>query len=441
MYIEDSRHELKAHVPSNTPEILAGFANAEGGELVIGVKDDGSVIGVAASEIDAIQLKLENYVRELSPIPSHSISVRAVEGKQIIVVKIEGIFGGFCTYKGVFYYRHGSRTDRLEGSQLKDFLSYKGIIYFDDQPCYDADIGDIDEAKLKAFIGMRSPNAEFSGVESTLKSLGLIAKTNEGAKPKNAALLMFGKDPWRFFKQNEIRLSSFAGSDASAPLLDAKSATATIPENIEEALKFIKSNTRSFFLIGGTQHKEVGEYPERAVREAVINAVAHRDYFSPDAVQIRLFTNRIELINPGSLPEGISISQLAEGAISIKRNPVIYQLLRDLGYMEGIATGIPMIYRELAAMGLPKPEFKALGNFISLTFYNKLGKGFDETVLNERQRRAIELARKQGRITAKEYAKLEEISVPTAVADLHALVTAGFLKKVGKTRGAFYTLV
>ena len=129
-YVEDSYHELKEHVSDKLPEIIAAFANTDGGEIIIGVKDNGTVIGILDSQLDEMQRKLENYIKSVEPAPPHRIERKIEEGKNIIVVTIFKMQDGFCTYKGVFYYRHGSVTDRLGGAQLKDFLASRNMIYF-----------------------------------------------------------------------------------------------------------------------------------------------------------------------------------------------------------------------------------------------------------------------------------------------------------------------
>jgi len=439
VYVEDDFRELKENAGGDLSEIVCAFANTEGGEIIIGVKKDGTIVGINEEELDAVQQKIENSIQAVSPVPMHSIERRAEEGKNILVVRISKQ-EGICTYKGIVYYRHGSVTNKLEGGQLREFLANKGMLYFDGQICENATIDDIDKAKIEEFIKKRSvEQSGLASVENALLNLGVARMRQGKLQLTNAAILFFGKDPFRFFKQNEIRLASFSGSDASSEILDKTDLRATIPENVEEAMKFIKKNTRTMYEVKGLQRIELPEYPERAIREAIVNAVAHRDYFSADSVQIRIFSNRIEFINPGKPPEGIDISHIDAG-ISIKRNPLIYQLMRDMGYMEGMATGIPMIKRLMNEAGMPLPEFSVVGSFFVLTLYNKLGRRFSLDLLNERQKRGIEEIRSKGKITTKEYARLNKVSIPTAIADLNILLNAGLIKRVGRTRGAYYVL-
>jgi len=438
-YVEDSMHELKENVGDSVPKTIAAFANTEGGELLIGIKDNGEVIGIEEKALDETQRKLEEYIKSIVPVPNHNISRLEINGKNVILVNVQKISDGFCTYKGVFYYRHGTETTKLEGSMLKDFLISRDIIYFDKLPANGANIDrDIDPEKVKAFLNKRSPAAAESNVNVVLESLGLVVASNGKKLPNNAAVLFFGKDPWKFFNQNEVRLASFSGYDTSSPVIDKKDIHFTIPENLEEAVKFIKMNTKASYEIRDLRRIEVPEYPMRVIREALVNALVHRDYFSADAVQVHIFNNRIEFINPGIPPGGISIKEI--GHISVKRNPLIYQLMRDLGYMEGLATGIPLMRQEMRNANMHEPEFRIIGNFFILTLYNRLGKRSDFEELNKRQLRAIDYVRDKGHINSLEYVKLNNVSVPTAIADLRTMVNKGILKKVGVTRGSYYIL-
>ena len=142
---------------------------------------------------------------------------------------------------------------------------------------------------------------------------------------------------------------------------------------------------------------------------------------------------------PARFPEGIDTRNIDAG-ISIKRNPIVYQLMRDMRYIEGLATGVPLIKGEMKKAGLLLPKFEIVGSFFMLTLYNRLGEHFDFNTLNERQKLGIEIIRKNGKITSKEYASITGVAAPTAIADLSKLVKEGIPNNVGRTRGAFYII-
>ena len=427
--------EFKREI-SNFKEIsktACAFANASSGKIIIGVKDDGGVNGISESELDSLQQRIEGAIQQITPPPFHKIMVEDKDGKKIIVVEVYQVGqGSFCTYDGIVYYRAGSQNSKLNGKTLQDYMVKRHILYFD-EAASKAQIGEAEPEKLRAFLKKRSPDVEFDeeNMDAALFNLGLLHK-NGVALLTNAAILFFAKEPKKFIPQNELKLARFKGTEP-VDIIDSNYANSTVLENLKETEDFIRRNTRVGFRIEKAIREEVPEYPQKVVREALVNAIVHRDYFSRDAIQINIFDDRMEIINPGALQSGLSMRIL--GSLSIQRNPLIYRIMRDLGLVEGLATGIPRMRAGMREAGLPEPVFEELGNFFRVTIYNK--KKPDENY-NERQRRAIAYLGNNPLITSNKYMELNAISQPLAVAELNALCSKGLLKKVGKTRGSYY---
>ncbi|MEK6979484.1 MAG: ATP-binding protein [Candidatus Micrarchaeota archaeon] len=434
--IENQNLELKREV-ENFKEIsktACAFANAFGGKIIIGIDNSGIVFGVPEKNLDNLQQRIEGAIQQTSPAPLHKISIEEREGKKIVVAEIYRIGqGAFCTFGGIVYYRSGSMNSKLEGRTLQDFLVRSRILSFDDS-LSDAKLEDMDATKVSNFLKKRSPNVAFEEgkLADYLINLGVAQKSAELAI-KNVAILFFAKEPKRFLPQNEMKLVRFKGSEA-IEIIDSRFVNSTVLENLKEAEEFIKKNTSVAFRIEGLARKEVPEYPESAMREALVNSVLHRDYFSKDSIQINIFDNRIEFINPGTLPSGLTMQIL--GSLSVQRNPTIYQLMRELGFVEGLATGIPRMRSEMRVAGLPEPKFEELGNFFRVILYNKTIA--EERELNERQKRALDYLERNPSISSKKYIELGHISHPIAVAELNRLCLKGLVKRIGRTRGAYY---
>jgi ATP-dependent DNA helicase RecG len=410
------------------------FANAFGGRIVVGVDDAGKVVGVPDDEIDVLQQRLEGAVRQVSPVPFHQITVEEMEGRMTVIVTVsQAGQGTFCTHDGIVYHRTGSINTKLEGATLQSYLMDRYILSFDESRSQSG-VDDIDPAKVEAFLQKRSPSLKFDAarLDDYLLSLNL-AESNGRTSIKNAALLFFARDPERNVPQSELKLARFKGRDA-VDIIDSRFVGGTVLDLMKEAEDFIKRNTRTALRIEGIEREEVQEYPLPVTREALVNALTHRDYFSRDAVQINIFDDRMEIVSPGSLPPGLTVELL--GTISKQRNPLTYRLMRDMGLVEGLATGIPRMRSAMRAAGLPEPVFEELAGFLRVTLMN--GKGRDETSLNERQAAALEHLEEFPKITAKDYGAMFAVSNPVAVADLNDLVKRGILRKVGKTRGAYY---
>jgi ATP-dependent DNA helicase RecG len=435
-FFESQGIELKARI-ENFREIsktACAMANAFGGKIIIGVSNEGRAIGIPESELDSLQQRIEGAIQQVSPVPFHKILVEEKEGKKLVSTEIYQMGqGAFCTFGGIAYYRTGSRNTKLEGRTLQDFMVKRRILSFDELAS-GAKLEDADPEKLKEFLQKRTPALIFekSKTQEYLENLGAGQKNGE-FKLNNTGVLFFAKEPSKFLPQNEIKLARFKGNEPVV-ILDSKFLGKTLLENLYEAENFIQRNTRTGFVVEGLERKETPEYPREVIREALVNAVAHRDYFSRDAIQINVFENRIEFINPGTLPAGLSIKIL--GTLSVQRNPLTYRLLRDIRLVEGLATGIPRMRAKLMEAKLPEPSFEELGNFFRVTIYNGLQRS--ELEFGERKNAALAYIEKNPSITSKAYAKITGVSYPIAVSDLNELCKEGKLKKVGKTRGAYY---
>lgn len=434
--IEGQNVELKDKIVNfrDISKTVCAFANTTGGQVYIGISDDGKVHGVEKAEIDSLQQRVEGAIQAVSPMPFHKIFVQKFDDKQVVTVEIYQLGQGtFCTFSGIVYCRFGSTNKKLEGKTLQDYMVTRHILFFDDLSSQ-AKIEDLEIGKIRDFLKIRTPTMQFEELKLAdyLKSLGVLESDRTG-HIKNAGVLFFAKNIAEFVPQNEIKLARFNGNQP-VDIIDTSFINSTIPDNLRNAESFIKKNTKIGFRIKGLERREVPEYPTTVIREALVNAIAHRDYLSKDSIQINIFDDRIEFISPGTLPNGLTLSIL--GTLSIQRNPTAYRLMRDLGLIEGLGTGIPRMKKELSDAELPDPRFEELGNFFKVTIYNKSRIDFSD--LNERQKRAIAYLEKNPSITSKKYASICEVSLPIAVSDLNKMCKAHLTKKVGKTRGAYY---
>jgi len=212
--------------------------------------------------------------------------------------------------------------------------------------------------------------------------------------------------------------------------------------SIEKSLSFVRKNlSKSIQIKGNPRRQEKFEYPLEVIREAIVNAVAHRDYFSRDSIQIYLFSNRIEVTNPGSLPSGFPKELF--GTLSVRRNPIIYRLLRDYGYVEGLGSGVPRMINAMRDHGLKDPEFGIYERFFRIALSSEKGKQKpieEYSNLNDRQKKCIEFLKKHKSIKTKKYEELNNSSYGTAIADINELIKFKYIKKIGSYKGAYYIL-
>ena len=413
----------------NIASTLCAFANSGGGKLVVGVSDDGKIIGINKKNIDSIQQSIENIIQEyLSPIPLHKINLERIGNKVVVSVDIYQI-DGFCTSKGKVYFRFGSENRILEGKTLQDFMIHRKILLFDTSKS-SATIDDIDMKKVKSYLVKRGSYIKTNKIKDALISLNLIKK-NGGLWVTNACALFFSKKVTQFIPQSNIKLVLFKGI-TPVEITDNRFIEGSPLDILNSSLQFIMKYIPKKIVIKKIIRQEIPLIPESVIRELLVNALVHRDYFNQNGIQVNIFDDRIEIINPGRLPEGLSLSML--GTISIQRNPLTYMIMRDYGLVEGLGTGIPRVRETLKKLGLPYPLFEELGNFFRVTVYLK------SLNINPFERWIVDYLSKNHSITSKKLAELKEVSKPTAVKMLNHLVKKGLLKRHGKTRGAYYSL-
>ena len=332
-------------------------------------------------------------------------------------------------------------------ASLVDLLERDGALRttpFDDTACEGASLSDIDAGKVAEFVataeakgrlrlkGSREPQA-------VLQHFNLL---REG-QPVNAAVLLFGKEPRRFFNNAQVHCFHFHGTEKRKPIASQQPYEGTLFEVIDQAVEFVlaKIDRRVGTRADGIQVPIEFEVPRSVITEAVVNAVAHRDYRSTGFVQVLLFANRIEVWNPGELPAGLTPELLREPHGPMPRNPLIAEPLFRVQYVEKAGTGTTDMIADCREAGLPEPAFRQSGPHCVTTIWRDwlTDAVMDELGLNERQRKAVAYLKQNGTITNREYQDVTGAVVRTAARDLKKLVESGAVKQMGSTgRNTYY---
>ncbi|OGC04428.1 hypothetical protein A2276_08660 [candidate division WOR-1 bacterium RIFOXYA12_FULL_43_27] len=367
------------------------------------------------------------------------------------------------TVRDSFIYKRFFGIDGLKTQTLNSLITYldeNGVLAkkpFDQLARKDVPYGAIDEKQAQDFLENRAVKLnvavpKISIRDFLVKTLKVVQKENGELRPTNAGLLFFGKDPSAYIPQSEIRIARFKGVDRTE-FMDSKEITGPIYKMLDEVELFFKRNTRLAGKIVEFKRVDIPEYPFEAIREAVINAVAHRDYAYHGApIMFSIFDDRIEISNPGGLLPGLNIKRL-EGHHST-RNKKICDIFHETKDMEKFGTGIGKMKRIMNEHGLAKPVFWEEGDFFVAKFYGPGEKILDlvpnipaerqtdlrELGLNDRQIEALRLMMNEGeKITIKKYVRLSgNISGKTAQRDIKRLVEIGFVKKTGYKKGAYF---
>ncbi len=433
---QDVEFKQSFHSSQDISKILCGFANTSGGILLIGVKDNKEVLGVN-KDIDSLQQKISAANQNVSPTPLISVEVHSLFSKKVLVVIIQkSPDTTYHTFQGAIYVRIGSTTKKLDGQTHLEFLRTKQILSFDESVETAFTIKDIDKEKVEEYLALRDQK-DFLKTHSLQDFLisSKLATQNGALKIKNPAILLFGKEPIRFIPQAEVKLVQFSGTEP-VNVIAHKLIQEDVVAAIRASIAFVEKRIEKTIKITEAQRKEKTEYPLKVVREAIVNAITHRDYFSKDAVQIYLFDDRLEITNPGSIPSTLPKEMF--GTLSVQRNPLLYRFLRDMGFVEGLGTGIPRMKKAMREHGLGDPEFLFTKSFFRIVLRNKRSRPIQD--LRLRQQKAIEYLKKHGSIKTKTYTEINNVSTATAVNDLNELISLGFIKKIGQYKGAYYVL-
>ncbi|NOY58221.1 MAG: transcriptional regulator [Calditrichaeota bacterium] len=286
-------------------------------------------------------------------------------------------------------------------------------------------------------LGRRSFQQKDDPVD-ILKKVELI----KDGTPTWAAVLLFGKTPQSPITQATIHCGRFKGE---TKIIDDRLISGTIIEQINEVMDFIRKNTNVEFVITGKpQRDEIWDYPLEALREAVINAVCHRDYSDPADIQIKIYDESIQIWNPGGLPFDMTIDDLLDPAHSSKpRNKLIAQIFYDMGIIERYGSGIQRMIDECIEAGLPGPVFEEKFGGFAITFSKNIfsESSLKELGLNSRQIKAVIYVKEKGRITNTEYQALCDVKKRAASEDIGKLVELNILERIGITgKGTYYIL-
>lgn len=254
-------------------------------------------------------------------------------------------------------------------------------------------------------------------------------------KLTHAAILLFGKNPQKYFPYTTIRIGRF--KDQSTIIADHK-IEGNLVNQLQRAEETIKSLINKGYEITGESfvRRDVWDYPLEALREALLNAIVHRNYHSMGSeIQVKVYDNRIWIWNPGTLPEGLSVEQLKKSHSSIRRNPLIADLFFRAGYIEQFGSGTLRIMDVLKAAGHPEPEFEEHGNGFTIQLFKRKGSRLSKQELqdlNDRQIAALEYLKDHESINNSTYQKLFNVAKSTATRDLKELTEKGQLQRIGK---------
>jgi len=398
---ESQTTEFKSSWRDEYFKVICAFANTDGGELIIGIDDKGGTPGVkdAKKLLEDIPNKLRDI---LGIIPD--VTLEKKMGKEIIKILILPSFAPI-SHKGQFYIRSGSTTQELKGKELTRFLISKSGKGWEEYVEEKISIEDINIKTLDEFRELSKKRLPFAYKEKD--NFKLLEKLNliEDGKLKRAAILLFGRNPKKYFTSAYIKIGKFL---SDTDIVSSDDVEGNLFEQVEKAIELLRTKYLiSKIRFEGIYRKEELEYPEEALREAIINAVIHRDYIGAHT-QMKIYPDKLLLWNEGKLPKEVRVEDLKKKHLSKPRNELLADIFFKTGLIEAWGRGTIKITDECKKAGLPEPEFKEEFGGFSVYFYKDIytEENLRKKGLNERQIKTVLYVKEKGRITNKKYQEL-----------------------------------
>lgn len=436
--------EFKQAMPSKLRELaeeICAFANAAGGVLIVGIDDNNSLKGVTINNVT--RSRLQEAMNLIQPRLEVTITEHEMKGKMIICLACKSGNQKPYTVSGNIFVRNGPNCEKITSiEQMRDFFQQSDRIYFDEAVCKNFSYPeDFDKTFYKEFLKL----AKISNTlpeKVLLENLKLYANNDNF---KNGTVLFFAKEVQKFFEQAIIRCVLFKGIDKRY-ILDDKVISGNLFSQYHEALKYIISKLNLSYEIEsqkGGPRKEILEIPEVVFHEALINSLAHRDYYEKGAnINVEIYDNRVEITNPGGLVHSISKDEF--GKRSLSRNSLVFGLFERMDLVEKIGSGISRMRNAMQEANLSAPVFNLEGIF-AVTFFRPII--FDKWIeswkpsLNETRIKILSLINENNSISINSLSQSLEISTTAIDKNLNYLKDLGILEREGSAKKGKWKII
>lgn len=432
-------------VPARLATSLVGMANAQGGSLLIGVSPRSNRVHGVRDSAQAIDGVLQAALLAEPPLVIPLPELVGFDDQTVVMVRVPAGLPHVYALEGRYLVRDGPITGPLSAPRLRRLLLERGEASFESEKPDGADLEDLNPEQVEGYLAAvgAPPNTD---PWQFLAGRGCLSTAEAALRPTAAGLLLFGRDPQRWFPQADLLAARFSGKTVTDEFV-RQVIRGTLTEQLKAAELFLRDHLRESVRLNGMQAQRRLEYPLEAVRELVVNAICHRDYsIAGDGIRLFLFSDRLEVHSPGKLPGPVTVDNIVEARFS--RNPVIVQVLADLGYIERLGYGIDRVIALAQEWKLRRPSFEETPGGFQVTLFASnetaaptIRQRWETLDLNQRQRQALDFVARHGRITNRECLELApQVHAETIRRDLADLVGRGILLKIGDRRGTYYIL-
>jgi len=438
--------------PERIARGLASLANAKGGVLIVDLEAGQSRRAASPDPVElrdrAMQALLMTEPPLIVPLP-YFLPAEPDASPQALIVEVPDGLPHVYSLDGRYVTRNGARIVALPGRALRELILARS----DDAREWEAKSPpgsskeDLDWARAESYAaGAHSLNEPT--VEDVLLRRGCIVMAGRRVRPTYAGLLLFGRQPQRWVRGAEVMAVRFNGASMD-DVFTRQTIGGALPDQIRRAELFLSENLSRRARVGNWRRSEEPPYPPGVLREAVVNAIAHRDYrLIGNQIHLLIFSDRVEVRSPGKLPGHVTLKNLLRERYS--RNEAIVQVLADMGFIERLGYGIDRMVRAMKESGHELPKFEETDGGFSVTLLarsaprERAGEAagvLPQTAQQQRAERMLDYLRAHGRITNREYQELcPDISAESLRRDFVELVEAGVILRVGDKKGTYYIL-
>ena len=423
---------------------LVSLANTQGGVLLIPFAGSKGRSPVEPNEIldRANQAALLSEPHLIIPLP-YLLHIKPEDPPTALVVEVPDGLPHAYSLDGRYHSRNGARVVALTARALRELLLIRSEGSWEAKSPNGSSHDDLDWVKAESYAAQASSIGEPT-VEDLLLRRGCIVRQGKKIKPTYAGLLLFGKQPQRWVRGAEVLAVRFNGPSMD-DVFTRQTISNTLPEQIRRAELFINENVSQHARISAWQRNDQFPYPPGVLREAVVNAIAHRDYrMVGNQVHILVFSDRVEVRSPGKLPGHVTLKNLLHERYS--RNEAIVQVLADMGFIERLGYGIDRMVRTMKERGHQPPRFEETDAGFMVTLYAKANISNSADALpvpaqNQRVEKMLNFLKTNGRITNREYQELcPDVSAESLRRDFVDMVERGVIMRIGDKRGTYYIL-
>jgi ATP-dependent DNA helicase RecG len=418
---------------------LVALANARGGVMIVPCTAKAKV---APDELRdrAMQALVLSEPRLIVPLPYLIAEDRGAP--DVLVVEVPEGLPNVYSLDGRYLTRDDGRNAVLNARALRDLMLLRGDGTWESTTPTGSSRDDVDWAKVDAYAKKVSLGDE--SVEELLLRRGCLVKRGRQVRPTYAGLLLFGRHPGRWVRGAEIVCARFKGAEMEDAFA-RQTIGGTLPEQIRRAELFVAETTAQRSRIRAWQRSDEPPYPAGVLREAIVNAVAHRDYRLTGAqIQLLIFGDRVEVRSPGRLPGHVTVKNILRERYS--RNEALVQVLADLGYIERLGYGVDRMIRSMKDAGQEPPQFEETEAGFNVTLYAKGVTEPEKSAIpanpqQERLGKMLAFLKKAGRITSRDYQELcPDVNPETLRRDFVDMVERGAILRIGDKRGTYYIL-